>query len=98
MWTEKVLALTNFKTLDALKGSNQALDQIINQLGLTFDQVVGIWLTLVGLKLLKESFDANKTTWKLVANKARQALSNKLGFTGNVDQAVALLSVQINNF
>lgn len=89
VWTDKVLALTNCKTLDALKGSNPGVDQIINQLGLTFDQVVGIWLTLVGLKLLKDSFDANKTTWKLVANKARQALSSKLGFTGNVDQALA---------
>lgn len=85
VWTDKVLAFTNCKTLDSLKTSNQALNQTISQLGLTSEQVMGIWFTLVGLKLLKDSFDANKSTWKLVANKARQALSGRLGFTGNVD-------------
>ena len=67
---------------------NQALDQKISQLGLSADSVSSIWYTLVGLKLLRQAFDANKATWKLVANKARQALSARLGFTANIDEAL----------
>jgi hypothetical protein len=91
VWSDRVLALTKCKTLNALKSSNQALNQIITQLGLTADQTASIWLTLVGLKLLKDYFDSNKATWKLVANKARQALSARLGFKLNIDQVLAQL-------
>jgi len=90
--------MTNVGTLDALIQQNQALHQKLSQLGLSADYIASIWYTLVGLKLLKDAFDGNKTTWKLVANKARQALTQRLGFTANVEESIGLLSVQIKNF
>jgi len=62
-------------------------------LGLSSNDTASVWYTLVGLKLLQQNFEANKATWKLVANKARNALKDKLGFSGDIDEALSHLVV-----
>ena len=37
-----------------------------------------VWMTLVGLKLLMQDFGKDKVMWKLIAQKARTALKQKL--------------------
>lgn len=52
-----------------------------------------MWYTLVGLKLLIQNFDREKTVWNLIATKARQALREVLGFTGDLETILGQLKI-----
>jgi hypothetical protein len=62
---------------------------------LSAENTVSVWHTLVGLKLLGQHFDKDKLVWKLIANKARQALRESLGFSGDLETALSQLKVQL---
>jgi hypothetical protein len=55
--------------------------------------IPSVWYTLVGLKLLKQNFDREKTVWNLIARKARKALHERLGFTGDLETILGQLKI-----
>ncbi len=62
---------------------------------LSAETTTSVWHTLVGLKLLSQHFEKDKLMWKLIANKARQALRERLGFSGNLETTLGQLKVQL---
>ena len=50
-----------------------------------------MWYTLVGLKQLKKNFAKEKLVWNLIADKALQALRERLGFTGDLETILGQL-------
>jgi hypothetical protein len=56
-----------------------------------------LWFTLIGLKLLSQYFEDSRKMWKLVAKKARKALKELIGFTGDIDEALSTLNIEIDN-
>jgi hypothetical protein len=92
VWSAKVLELTSYtKTLKDLLSQNSTLHSTIAAMKLSAENTANVWYTLVGLKLLKENFKDNKLVWKLIANKAKQALGARLGFTGDLKTALGQL-------
>ena len=71
VWTAKLYQFINHQTLSELQNAQ------------TNEQIKGLseecLLTLVGIKILTESFQQNKAEWKLVVQKGRGILKNKFG-------------------
>jgi hypothetical protein len=59
------------------------------------ETTASVWHTLVGLKLLSQYFDRNQIMWILIANKARKALRERLGFSGDLETALSQFKVQL---
>jgi hypothetical protein len=55
-----------------------------------------VWYTLIGLALLIYIFPEDAPKYKLLVNKARHTLVNKLGFTANIDDTLKELKPLIN--
>ena len=52
-----------------------------------------IWYTLIGLKFLKENFSDDTPKYRYVLKKALNALRDKLGFEGDIEQVLKNLVI-----
>ena len=72
-WTDKVLAMVDFDSLDQLAGGNKAAAEKLEAMGVAYEAM----FTLLALKMLEQEFAEAKTSWNLVAKKAFNDLRKK---------------------
>jgi len=96
VWNESLLAKLQTKTTEELITANEQLkDQIVKACS-NADHLNAVWLTLGGLAILHGEFKDKRKLWKLVADKARKALRDRLTFTGDVDSLVVKMKVELD--
>ena len=78
LWTSNVLNLITQKTCEELKKANKMMHE------------ESVWHTLVGLKLLEINFESEKSSWKLVAMKARSILKKNGAFKSDLEIQTAI--------
>ena len=82
IWTEKILANLQKKSLTEVVNANPEIKAMITG---EEKNISNTWCTLIGLYVLTTFFAEEQKLWRLGADKARKALKQRLNFEADLD-------------